>query len=1501
MTICREGGRSPRRIAGDVKMSLTLFRAAHKIAMARKHFNPWMAVCALVMLCAGANAASPLPLTNESCFATPLAAENLDSAAFAEWMDGAGRPIPLKRGPSHVIWTRTTAPEWDGVKFGESKTTGPRHLRIGWKSPLPIGSVLARAGGLLSVLKPDAPYPGRLNVEEDWLPAQTLKAGQVSREGAGREDYVVWTLPPGTVTRALRFTHNSQPIDKSYAGWVGGAIVLSERLANLAPQAVASACDNSEKAAKVNNGGNDGTWSAWDNAPETNGPAISAAHPAWLMLTWPQAVRLRGLNALWAGFGAAEAQAYTGPADKHPREAADADWQTLRNFDKVENQYPRSLGVNWMDFGRDISTRAVRLRITQTIDEARAHGHLKGNTRSGRRVWLGELLALQSLGDADLASAIIVAPAAEEMHPPIPIRFTLPEAGFATLVIDDSTGRRVRNLIAETKFPAGENTVWWDGMDDLLRDPESARHGIYHIPARFVPPGTCRVRGLWRKAIDLRYEFSIYSAGQPAWETADSTGAWLANHTPPCAALFVPGARAPGAKPLIFLGSYVSEGGHGLAWVDLDGRKQGGVGWVGGNWTGAPYLARDEGPHADTNAFAYAAAAWSEDNPRKAGVKLGEIRLTALTPGGHKPVLKHSITPQQPTNSQSIDWGDYIGGLAAHDGLLVVSLTKLDRLLFVDARAKKAIGTADLPRPRGLAFDQGGRLLALSENRLLRFRSGATLTNLSDPEVVIPDEVEQGARRARMLESPRGLTVDSSRSLYISDRGESHQVKVFSSDGKFLRAIGRPGPPKAGPYDPLHMNNPDGLALDSLNRLWVTENDYQPKRVSVWTPGGELVRAFYGPSEYGGGGKLDPEDKTKFYYHGMEFRLDWDKGTDQLVSVFHRPGPGELPTPDGYGSTGLPEQPHYVRARKYFSNDHNGNPTGGPGVAMLWLDVDGVARPVAALGRAQDWKILKSDAFKPLWPRGANLLGDYWQNATLFAWSDANGDHQVQTNEVAFQKSVIGSVSVAPDLSFVASRVGTNAMRFVPQRFTPGGAPVYDLAQGEILATGAQGPVSSGGDQALWHESGWTVLTTPPNPFSPYSVGAVFKGEPRWAYPSPWPGLHASHESPPPGFPGMAIGTTRLLGDFVTPRGSDAGPLWAINGNQGNMYLFTADGLFVAELFRDVRRGPTWSMPVGQRGMLLNDLTLHDENFWPSITQARDGQVYLLDGARSSLVRVDGLETIRRLPETTVTLGADDLARARAYFVETEAARQMDQGSGTMKVSLRATVPVVDGLLDDWSGADWVGIDKSGVAAYFDSSSKPYDVRGAVAVSGDRLYAAFRTGDPNLLRNSGEMPNALFKTGGALDLMIGADVSADEKRSKPVDGDARLLVTKAKNRTVAVLYRAVVPGTADPVPFSSPWRTITLDRVEDVSAQVQLAGTNGNYEISIPLAALGLKAQAGQRIKGDLGILRGNGFQTVQRVYWANKASGITADVPSEAELTPRLWGRWEFTTPPRD
>ena len=118
-----------------------------------------------------------------------------------------------------------------------------------------------------------------------------------------------------------------------------------------------------------------------------------------------------------------------------------------------------------------------------------------------------------------------------------------------------------------------------------------------------------------------------------------------------------------------------------------------------------------------------------------------------------------------------------------------------------------------------------------------------------------------------------------------------------------------------------------------------------------------------------------------------------------------------------------------------------------------------------------------------------------------------------------------------------------------------------------------------------------------------------------------------------------------------------------------------------------------------------------------------------------------------------------------------------------------------------------------------------------------------------------------------------------------------------KGKPVAVLYRPVVPGTTtDGVPFSSPLRTIKFDRVDEVSRDVTFAGSKeGEFEVSVPLSVLGLKPERGMSLRGDIGVLRGSDFQTTQRSYWTNKAAGLTSDIPSEAELTPALWGRWEF------
>ena len=675
-----------------------------------------------------------------------------------------------------------------------------------------------------------------------------------------------------------------------------------------------------------------------------------------------------------------------------------------------------------------------------------------------------------------------------------------------------------------------------DGTDDLGRDVDAAAHGVYKIPAQFVTPGTYRVRGLVRGAIEPRYELSIYSAGDPAWTTADSSGGWLTNHTPPQAALFLPGEKSPTNAAMVYLGSAVSEGGAGLAWVDLDGKKIGGRGWIGGNWTAAPYLARDDGAKGLPEVFAYVGATWTASTSN-ADKTHGELRITALTAKGDRPVIKYPFTPpvaHDGAGEGDNHWVDQLAGLAVRDGLLVASMNKLGTLLFIDAHDGKVRGERRIESPRGLAFDAQGRLLVLSEARLLRYEIDA-----GEPAAL----ATAAPLIARGLEDPRGITIDARGNIFISDGGGSHQVKVFAPDGKLLRVIGKAGAPQAGPYDPLHMNNPAGMAIDADDRLWVTEKDFLPKRVSVWNRRRHALESLTGPAKYGRGGTLDSQDKTRFYY-ARRARLDGIQvglGQGRLAV-----GGRVVSTPAGYlrlpSRSAAPELPIGRNGRRYFTNCFNSNPTGGHATAFVFIEKDGIARPVAGIGRARDWELLETERFASRLPAGA----DRKDNSQLFLWSDANGDAQVQTEEVTFQASGVGGgVTVMPDLSFCVARVGDKAMRFAPSGFSAGGAPQLDLAKGGTLASGVQPPASSGGDQVLAGASGWTVVTLGIVPFARHSLSGARNGQAQWSYPNLWPGLHASHEAPTPDRPGELIGPTRLMGGFISPKNSDAGEIWA--------------------------------------------------------------------------------------------------------------------------------------------------------------------------------------------------------------------------------------------------------------------------------------------------------------------------------------------------------------------
>ncbi|EMI55826.1 NHL repeat-containing protein [Rhodopirellula sallentina] len=1395
----------------------------------------------------------------------------LDPATFAERIGNAPEsPIegdsPAARvGPQAVVWCQQSKPHWKGMTYGAGREAGPRHLRIGFTQAVPVGSVLVGGGGSLSVLKPDAEYPGDLADDSQWISAQRLVDVSVSDAEVQAGDYGLWVLPPGTVTRALRFSHTPTAGDRETAGKLAGVWLLPQRMGNVAPQALVQSRARDDVSMKIVDESHNGTWQAWENAEDGAPLPVSDEHPEIVTLTWPKSVTLGGVCLLWAGFAECEIDAFTGDDDSNVREASEESWVCVGRGRDLQSWYPSQLGPNWIVLDREVNTRAIRVRMTAPSTER--HSHVVRKIKDGRRVWLGELMALSPIRESKIASLVL--PEQSEEPPPIPIEFTLPEAGIVTLVIEDEEGRRVRNLLSETHFPAGENIAWWDGSDDLLRDPQAAAHGVYHIPSRPVAPGRYTVRGLWRKPLSLRYEFSIYNAGKPPWRTADNTGCWLTTHTPPTSMAFVPGDRTTDGKPLVFMGCYVAEGGHGLQWLREDGTKIGGQHWVGGHWTGAPTLAVDLGSHAEKEHLCYVGSVWE-----------GELRLTAKTKSlGDQSVFQIQLgddsRPKKPTDPrpdplEGFEGGDrrfVLSGLAAHDGMLVCSMLRHNGLLFVDVPSGKRVGHLSVASPRGVTFDEQGRVLVLSGNQLLAFSS----IKATQAETVI----------AEGLEDPRHIAIDAEGRYFISDRGSSHQVKIFSPAGKFIEAIGKAGSPAVGEYDPLHMNNPNGMAVDSQGRVWVAENDNYPRRVSVWSSGGDLERTFYGPTEYGGGGVLDSRDAEKFFYKGLEFSLDWKSGTDTLARVFARPDP-LLDAHYGHFSPDWPLYPSRGNGRRYFTSCYTHTPTGGDNVAFLWLDTGKQTRLVAALGDAHAWPHLREQPeFRSVWPDGtqpekSNPQPD--KHAT-FLWMDLNADGKPQAAEIQMTRGQARGVTVTRELDFVVSRLSEDTAMFSPTRIDTKGVPRYDFAPVRLGPAGGR-PPSSGGNQTL-HYNDWTISTNATKPFSPHGLGGMYRGEPRWSYPSPWPGLHASHEAAVPDRPGMVVGHTRLLGDFID---SPVGPMFGINGNMGNMYLFTADGLFVSTLFHDIRLRPNWAAPVATRNMDVTDVSLHDENFWPSMTQTPDGKVYVVDGGRTSLVRVDGLDTLQRLPDQKINVTTADLDKARDWFARVELSRQQTLGTGILFVPIRTETPTVDGELDDWPvTSQWAMIDRRGTKANFNSNSRPYEVSGSLCIADDRLFAAWRTTEKDLLNNSGETPNALFKTGGCLDLMLQTDT------------DQRLLVTLVKGKMRAVLYRAKVPGTTDPVAFSSPWRTINIDVVEDVTSQVSFATDKaGNYEVSVPLATLHWAPDSGDIVRADIGVLRGSGGQTMQRVYWSNKATAITADVPSEAELTPKLWGQWK-------
>ena len=1331
-------------------------------------------------------------------------------------------PAPLTKG-------------FAGVQIAGWATAGSPTSRAGefllrFGEPAVVGSVVVygrgqvacEAGGQWKPLSGGAGAPGTLRV----LP-----------------------LPPGRPITAVRITADSaltgETITKgaTYSARLDFLALLSRRAVNVAGEAFVTV----SSAGKPSKGFRPQPWL---NRPETlvdgfvhehrnfaTAPResdITPEKPEWLLLSWR---RPRTADAVMVfrgqgekGLGKVVVEAFTGPGDprfstrpEHWRAVAGR-WSPPGTFRASRVFLP----------GKPPSTRGLRLRCIGGL----------------RQVGVGEIVVLSDLGARP-------APAATEPAGPVTIAVDAPAAGKVTIQIRDEAGKVVANPAAGAPVHAGRNELPWD-LTDVVGKP-------------VLRPGKYRWHGLYHPGLTVTYKHTYYPTplAHVAWQTPSRKGGWLADHEPP--------RTIARAGESLWLGAF-AEAGDSIVETDANAEKLWGIDRI---WVAIPAEICTDGE------WYYG---WCE------GGWIGETQAILQV---HTKTKRSRKIFQRPMPKKGTPPADMRAGEAKRG---VTGFQVIGTRAFVSFGELDVIQVFDLSKGlagpwRGFGWniaykqfdDQKPVLLkqiALPSPGRIRKYPGGKLVTTSGGDVVTIDPADCAVKKlfATGLAKPLGLGCDGEGSVYIGD-GERHQVFGYSKAGKRIATLGKPGAREVGPFDEHDLQNPYGVEVGPRGRIWVMEYSHWPKRVSLWDPrSGRCVHSVYVPTQYGGGGCLDPADEDRLFYKGMEFRRDGATGAVRPVNLTYRPDSKRFAR---FPDSDYPGYAFRSRGKLWFTSfmwphEH--------AVLVLWQYQKDHVMPVAAIGSA----VMLRQAFgqKPAHPGNRKDFNDtsflkkivpgYREDQKLFAWTDLNADGQVQVKEVTFGKLLVGGRLVYHASAGwnwrmnEAFQAATNAGRrgamifFRPKGFSKHGYPIYDLptrafpVYGEALGTDSKGNAIVLGGPLVCIQPDGTI---------------------RWRYRNDWPGLHAGHRTTARGDePGVLIAPTRIWG--IVRASEVLGDVVAFNSNLGCTYLMTTDdGLYIDRVFRDQRVGLLWRMEQPPSPDVLAETSLYDEHFGGTFQKARgrDGKdrfYYIVGKNHCTVVELTGLEKVRRLAGGPLTVTPKQIAAAQALRQAAAARKAAPKVYDVPRVPPGAIK--IDGRDGEWS--------KDRV----DGFALAYDDR--------RLYLLHSGPDRHpVFQNAGPNPLELFKTGDVVDLMLQTRAGLDAARTEAGPGDIRLSFAMLQGKPACVMYDFSVPGHKGPrVPFSSPWRTVWCDRAGVLGSAVLAVTRHGGrfiLEASVPLKDIHLDPRALGQTRGDVGRVMGDqtGTAATSRVYWSNKNTAILSDLPSEAALQPNLWGLFRF------
>lgn len=942
-----------------------------------------------------------------------------------------------------------------------------------------------------------------------------------------------------------------------------------------------------------------------------------------------------------------------------------------------------------------------------------------------------------------------------------------------------------------------------------------------------IAPGRYTVKGLHHDGLHLTYEGHFASLGDPPWSTADGKGGYYGDHTPPEAVAFGPGDRGA-------IACAMGEAGPHLIGVDLEGRRQWGLANRQAFGGGRVSLATDGRILwvANVDGRSQSFTIWRCD------LTTGAYAPWRRTGADGKPVLDLPVC--------AADGMAQMRAIAVQGGRLAVILAAERSIVLFDAGTGDETGRLrDLPAGlAALAFRPDGRLIVAAGDSLL----------LMDTAGGPPSGLATG------LADPRGIAIDAQGTIFVAQRGAAMDVAVFATDGKRLRTIGRAGGrPATGLFDASGMLNPSQIACDAKGRLWVTESHQQPKRTSVWNPDGSLAFDRIGTTAYAAGGQIDPRDAGIAFSERTEYRYDTARKSWRPFATI----------PDAIG-TGAEWVARFARVggREYVQ--FRGTARDAGMVKILVRRPDGSWRHCVEFGNVGTGKSL-DDKHHQEWNR--TFATPLWEGlfGKAFCWIDRNDDGAAQREEIETATGHLGGYywgqAMGEDLMVVIPSAGA-LWTMKPDGFTAGGTPLFALA---AAAKAKPACGITGGGMLFVGRDGRRYLNQGP------LTAVDVDGRVLWTHPSHYVSVHGSHRAPAPR-PGLLIGPSSFYGATTV---AGIGEVFLLNGNLGQNFLFTEDGLWIQSLWNDCRGW--FDVPArAEPGMPCDAMTAGGESFGGWFCRTPDGTVHVLGGGTAAtMFALAGLDSLTRFG-ATVEVTAADLTAADELRVR-RAARARQAKVAT--IARTAAPPPLDGSLAAWRMAEG-GVVIAGGAGVVGTAKALHDDRN--------LYVAWQVKDGSPMRNGGQDERLLFITGDCVDLMLSTSAAQEER---PVAGDLRLVIAMKGGEPTAVLYQPVAPGAAkeEGADLSSPWRSVHFDRVKAVDIPVAMKPAPGGYAVTaaIPLALIGLDTLKGRSLRGDFGILLSDsaGQECTSRNYWSNTAANNTNDVPDEAMLQPAMWG----------